>query len=308
MPNKNDPAEIKKRMIEVCTKINKQHGDGTTYTLGHTGNLEITRWSTGIEDLDNIIGGGMPCGRSVEVFGAEGAGKTSLCYHLLARQALSVVIPIEGTFDAKRAKLFGNSTRNLVVCRARYGEDALNFMSQFIRTGVPLICLDSIAACTPYEEIEKMVKAINKGTDFDSRIGGIARLFGKYLHDLSVQIELYGTTLIFTNQLRDKIGGMPTFGANESTPGGRQLKHEFSLRLKTARKAWIEIPNKNPANVAAQERVGMIQKIRVEKSKVSNPFGECEVPMFFDRGYVSFSEVETIRKELMKESREKYKC
>lgn len=304
MSKHRDPADIKKALMAVSSNINKQQGDGTVYTM-KSANRNVKRWSTNIKDLDAIIGGGMPEGRIVEIYGAEGAGKTSLLYHLLGLHSLAVDIPIEGTFDAERAKVFGNTTSNLIICRAKYGEDALNAMSQFIRTGVPIIGLDSIPACIPREDVEKLAKSVTKGSDFEVRLGGIPRLMGKYLHDLSVQAEVHGCTLVFVNQVRDIIGGMG-FGETIRTPGGRMLLHEYSLRLRVARRAWIEIPNKNPAIVAQRIKVGMIQKIRVTKSKVSNPMGECEVPMFFHKGYVDWDDVKPIRNELMKQSRELY--
>jgi RecA/RadA recombinase len=89
------------------------------------------------------------------------------------------------------------------------------------------------------------------------------------------------------------------FGEKTDTPGGRKLKHACSLRIQVARKAWIEIPNKNPHNSAATEKIGLIMKCKVVKSKVSNPQGECEIPLFFDRGFVSFDDVPSIRKEIM---------
>lgn len=307
MPKITDPNDIKKKLMLVSQNINKQQGDGTVYTLGHASDkLKIRRWSTGIDDLDEIIGGGMPYGRIIEVFGGEGAGKTTLCYHLMAKQLFAIDIPIEGTFDAERAKIFGNTTSNLLICRAKYGEDALSAMGQYIRTGVPLIVLDSIPACIPREDIEKMAKAVGKSDDFETRMGGIPRLFGKYLHDLSVQAEIMDCTLIFVNQIRDKMGAM-MFGEKTDTPGGHLLRHEYSLRLQVARRAWIEIPNKNPSITANTEKVGMIQKIKVVKSKISNPMGECEVPIFFDRGYVSFDDIDTIRKEIMEERKERFK-
>lgn len=301
----NDPAEIKRRLMAVSKNLNANLGDGTVYTLGKSDSLKIKRWSTGITDLDNIIGGGMPCGRLIEVFGGEGAGKTTLCYHLMARHHFAVDIPIEGTFDPARARVFGNTPSNLLVCRAKYGEDAMSAISQFVRTGVPIICLDSIPSCIPKEDIEKMAKAVNKGQDFDTRLGGIPRLMSKYLHDICVQAEMYDTSIVFVNQIRDKMGAL-LFGEKTDTPGGHLLRHMYSLRLQVARRSWIEVPNKNPSITANTEKVGMVMKIKVVKSKVSNPMGECEVPLFFDRGFVSWDDVEEIRKELMKKNRDLY--
>jgi len=299
-----DAKEIKARLAEVSATINKQQGQGTVYTMS-TANLNIQRWSTGIADLDAIIGGGMPRGRLVEVFGGESAGKTSLLYHLSAQQPYVVMIPIEGTFSAERARVFGNTPSNLIICRSKYGEGAMSAISQYIKTGVPLIGLDSVPACVPQEDVEKMARAISKGQEFDPRMGGIPRLMGKYIHDLSVQSEIMGTTLIFINQIRDIINAMG-FGETVKTPGGHLLLHEYSLRLKVARKAWIEIPNKNPAITSTSEKVGMIQKIKVVKSKISNPQGECEIPMFFHKGYVPWDEVDLVRKELMQQRREEF--
>ena len=146
---------------------------------------------------------------------------------------------------------------------------------------------------------------MEKNQDHETRLGGVPRLMGKYIHDISVQAELHGTTVIFINQIRDVIGGFG-FGETVKTPGGHLLLHAYSVRLKVARRAWIEIPNKNPAIVSPKLKVGMVQKIRVVKSKVGNPMGECEVPMFFDRGYVSWDDVKPIRNELMKKQREQF--
>ena len=130
-------------------------------------------------------------------------------------------------------------------------------------------------------------------------------MMNKYLPTVEEIIEVTGTSIIFVNQVRDKIGAM-MFGEKTDTPGGRKLKHACSLRIQVARRAWIEIPNKNPHNSAANEKVGFIMKCKVVKSKVSNPQGECEIPCFFDRGFVSFDDVPIIRKELMKQRAEQY--
>lgn len=303
MAKYTDPADIKKAIMAVSANINKQQGEGTVCTM-RTADKNIKRWSTKIKDLDEILGGGMPEGRMVEIFGAEGAGKTSLLHHLTALHPYAVNIPIEGTFDAARAKAFGNTTANLIVCRAKYGEDAMIAMSQYIRTGIPIIGLDSVPSCIPREDVEKLAKAVSKNQDHETRLGGVPRLMGKYLHDLSVQAELFGTTLVFINQIRDIIGA--TWGETVKTPGGHLLLHAYSVRLKVARRAWIEIPNKNPSVVSPNEKVGIIQKIKVVKSKVGNPMGECEIPMFFDRGYVSWDDVKPIRNELMKKRKEQF--
>ena len=290
----------KEMIIELCKRINQKEGDGTIYSLGSKyANMKIPRWSTGIEDLDAIIGGGMPEGRVVEIFGAEGSGKTSLLYHLASLHDLALDIPIEGTFDAARAKVFGNRPKQLLIYRASYGEDAMNKTLQFARAGIPLIGIDSVPSLIPKEDAEKVYKAADRGTIEEQRIGGTARLLTKHLPEIESVIEKTGTTLIMVNQVRDKMNAM-LFGEKTDTMGGRKLKHACSLRIQVARKSWIEIPNKDPRNSASKEKVGIIVKCRIVKSKVCNPMGECEIPLFFDRGFVSFADLKDVRAELMK--------
>lgn len=296
----------KKAIINLCNQINKKEGEGSIYSIGSKhANLKINRWSTGIEDLDNIIGGGVPEGRVIEIFGPESSGKTTLLYHLCAMHNLALDIPIEGTFDAERAKIFGNRKGQLLIYRARYGEDAFNKTIKFAKAGIPLIGIDSVPSMIPKEDAEKVLKSADKDSIEEQRIGGTARLINKYLPVIEEIIEVTGTTLIFINQVRDKMNAM-LFGEKTDTPGGRKLKHSASLRIQVARKEWIEIPNKNPSNSATTEKIGLVMKCKVVKSKVCNPMGECELLLFFDRGFVSFDDKDKIRKEIMKQRAEQY--
>lgn len=296
----------KKAIISLCNSINKKEGEGSIYSIGSkNANLKINRWSTGIEDLDAIIGGGIPEGRIVEIFGAESSGKTTLLYHLCGLHELCLDIPIEGTFDAERAKVFGNRQKQMLIYRAKYGEDALNKTIKFAKAGIPLIGIDSVPSMTPKEDAEKVLKSAEKDSIEEQRIGGTARLLNKYLPTVEEIIEVTGTTVIFINQVRDKMNAM-LFGEKTDTPGGRKLKHACSLRIQVARRAWIEIPNKDPRNSAKTEKIGLIMKCKVVKSKVSNPMGECEIPLIFDRGFVSFDEVPNIRKEIMKQRAQQF--
>ena len=297
----------KEAIIKLCNEINRNEGEGSIYSIGSkNANLKINRWSTGIEDLDNIIGGGMPEGRVIEIFGPEGSGKTSLLYHLCGLHNLTLDIPIEGTFDAQRAKVFGNRPKQLLIYRAKYGEDAFNKTIKFAKEGIPLIGIDSVPSMVPKEDAEKVLKSAERDSIEEQRIGGTARLINKYLPVIEEIIEITGTTLIFINQVRDKMNAM-LFGEKTDTPGGRKLKHACSLRIQVARKSWIEIPNKSPFNTATSEKVGLIMKCKVVKSKISNPMGECEIPLFFDRGFVSFDDVASIRKEIMAQHNEMYR-
>lgn len=300
------PKTDKEAIVRLCNQINKKEGEGSIYTIDSKfANLKIPRWSTGIEDLDAIIGGGMPEGRVIEVYGPEASGKTTLLYHLCGLQPLALDIPVEGTFDAARAKVFGNKPKQLLVYRAKFGEDALNKTIQFARTGIPLIGIDSVPSLVPKDDAEKVLKSAERDTIEEQRIGGTARLLNKYLPMIEEIIETTGTTLMFINQVRDKMNAM-MFGEKTDTPGGRKLKHSCSIRIQVARRQWIEIPNKDPRNTARNEKVGLVMKFRVTKSKVCNPMGECEVPLFFDRGFVSFDDVTPIRKELMKKRAEEF--
>ncbi len=296
----------KEQIIKLCSSINKKEGEGSIYSIGSKhANLKINRWSTGIEDLDAIIGGGIPEGRTIEIFGPESSGKTTLLYHLMAMNSLALDIPVEGTFDADRAKIFGNRPKQLLVYRAKFGEDAMNKTIHFAKAGIPVIGIDSVPSLVPKEDAEKVLKSADRDSIEEQRIGGTARLLNKYLPTIEEIIEVTGTSVIFINQVRDKMNAM-MFGEKTDTPGGRKLKHSCSLRIQVARRAWIEIPNKNPYNSAANEKVGFIMKCKVVKSKVCNPMGECEIPCFFDRGFVSFDDVKQIRKELMKQRAEQF--
>lgn len=285
----------------LCKDIEKKSGKGSIFTTGKETRLNIPRWSSQIEALDNIIGGGMPKGRVIEIYGPESSGKTSLVYWLMSLHKLGLYIPIEGTYDEDRAMSIGVKKKQMLVYRANYGEEALNAVIKFAKTGIPIICIDSVPACQPKEDIDKLEKDVSN----EARIGGVARLFSRALPTIVHVCEETGTTLILVNQVRDKMNAM-LFGEKEDTPGGRAIKFYSSVRIKVARRAWIEIPNKNPAVSSDSEKVGIIMKAKVSKSKVSNPYGEAELPFFFDRGFVGYEDIKPIRSELMKKRKEEY--
>ncbi len=290
-----------KEIQSICREMEKKSGKGSIFLTGKNVGLSIPRWSTAIEDLDSLVGGGFPKGRIVEIYGAESSGKTSLIYWLMSLHKLGVYIPIEGTYDEERAISLGVKPKQMIVYRAEYGEEALNAVVKFAKAGVPIIAIDSVPACQPKEDADKF----EKGAENEARIGGVARLFSKMLPTIQRICEQSGTTLILVNQVRDKMNAM-LFGEKEDTPGGRAIKFYSSIRIKVARRAWIEIPNKNPAVSSNNEKVGLIMKAKITKSKVSNPFGEAELPFFFDRGFVSFDDVKPIRNEIMKKRKEQY--
>lgn len=286
---------------KLCREVEKKSGKGSIFMIGKESNMQIPRWSTSIESLDKLIGGGMPYGRIVEIFGPESSGKTSLVYWLMSLHKLGLYIPIEGTYDEDRAMQIGVKRKQMIVHRANYGEEAINDVIKFAKAGIPIIALDSVPACQPKDDIDK----IEKDVQSENRIGGVARLFSKSLPVIVRACEESGTTLILVNQVRAKMDAM-LFGEKDDTPGGRAIKFYSSIRIKVARRAWIEIPNKNPAISSQSEKVGIIMKAKVVKSKVSNPFGEAELPFFFDRGFVSYEDINGIRKEIMKKRKEEF--
>ena len=292
------------QIMELCKGIENKQGKGSIYSLGSkAANAGIPRWSTYIEDLDAVLGGGMPKGRMVEIFGPESSGKTSLAYHLGSLHKMCLFIPAEGTFDIDRAKLFGNKPKQMLVYRdCKHAEDIRDKTMQFSKAGIPLVIIDSVPGMVPKAQYEQVEKDIEK----QPQRGQLAALFSRTLKNLNDIIEVSGTTVVFINQVRDKMDAL-MFGEKTQTPGGHALRHYASVRIQVGRRAWIDVPNKNPANTADAEKVGIITKCKVVKSKICNPFGECELPMFFSRGYVSHDDIKPIRLEIMQQNKEIYK-
>lgn len=291
----------RKKLIATLKELEKEYGSGSIYSLdSNKAILDIPRWSTGLEDLDKIIGGGMPYGRIIEISGPESAGKTSLAYHLMAQHEIAVDIPVEGTFDNERAKVFGNRKGQLFIRRAEYGEQCLESVMAFADAGVPCVVIDSVPHMIPRKQFEE------PDMEKENQLGRIAAMLSANLPKVALRCEKTMTSLILINQMRDVIGGM-LFGPKTHTPGGWALKHACSLRLQVNRVSWIKVPNKNPKNSANEEAVGIVMKVKVLKSKVCNPLGECVLTMFFDRGFVPNDEMKTIRKEIMKQRNEEYK-
>lgn len=301
----------KEAIIKYCSELNKSAKEGSVYHMGCKDDesvLDVDRWSTGLHDLDYVLGGGVPYGRIIEVFGAEGGGKTSLCLHLCAQNELCLYIPKEQRFNIQRAKIFGNRKKQLLVDNtAKYGENAFNHMIHFSQDGMPLIVLDSVPSMQSYADAEKIKKAArNDEKDVNLRVGGISGLFTNYLPVLTEVVEQTGTTVIFVNQIRDKMNALP-FGDNITTPGGHALKHYSTIRLQVARKAWIEIPNYCPMSTETKEKIGAIIKVKAVKNQVAPPMRECELVLFFDRGFVGYDSLEEVRKEIMTERKKKWK-
>ena len=147
-----------KEIQSICKDLEKKSGKGSVFLTGKNSTLKIPRWSTNIKALDDLIGGGMPKGRIIEIFGPESSGKTSLVYWLMSLHSLGCYIPIEGTYDEERAKSIGVKPKQMIVYRANYGEEALNAVIKFAKAGIPIIAIDSVPACQPKEDIDKIEK------------------------------------------------------------------------------------------------------------------------------------------------------
>lgn len=287
--------------LEKMQKVQK----GQIVTLGDETALQIDRWSTGIEDLDKIIGGGMPYGRIVEIFGAESSGKTTLMHHLTSLHEIALNIPAEGTFDAERAKLFGNTSENLHIYRSQIGEDAMNMMCKCAKMGYPLVVLDTVAAIRPKEELTKLEANVDKNRNDAQKVGGAAGVLARYIPHLNMYCESTGTTAILVNQVRDKFdAGM--FGEKTKAFGGHIIPHYASIRLQTYRRGNITIPNYDKSLAHKEEVIGIYIKIKVVKSKICNPNGVCEIPYFYERGFVSWADADDVRAQIMLEHKEKY--
>lgn len=257
-------------LAKVLERLEARHGKGIVHKLGSSRAKKLDRWLSGVPQLDAIIGGGMPKGRIVEIFGKESAGKTSLLYQLMGQHSVRGFLDMEGTVDEGHAAVFGNAVgSNFLLSRPYFGEAAWDIAIGLAEAGVPLIGIDSVPAMTPRAVFEK------KDASEESRIGAVASMMAKLLPVLAAQCDRTGSTVVFINQLRENIGGF-AWGEQEHTPGGRALKHWASLRLQLGHRGFI---TKKAA------KVGMITKVRVRKSKVSEPEGVCEIQHIWGKGF-----------------------
>ncbi|MFP4022396.1 MAG: recombinase RecA [Candidatus Paceibacterota bacterium] len=263
--NQEDP--LKNTIEEIKTKF----GDEAIMKLGERPKLDVNVISTGSTGLDHALGvGGLPKGRIIEVFGPESSGKTTICLHVVAeaqkKGGIAAFVDTEHALDPEYSKKLGVNISDLLISQPDTGEQALEIVESLVRSGnIDVVVIDSVAALTPKDEIEGEMGA--------HHVGKQARLMSQALRKLTAITARTNTMVIFTNQIRMKIGVY--FGSPETQPGGKALKFYSSVRLDIRRIAQIK---------KGEEIMGGRVRVKVVKNKVASPFGQTEFDLMYNEG------------------------
>ena len=277
MANKVEKSSGREKALEAAlAELTRRFGEGTLVRLGDARHLHVDVVPTGSLAVDIALGvGGIPRGRITEIYGPESSGKTTLCLHLIAeaqrRGGICAFVDMEHALDPSYAQRIGVDLEKLYISQPDTGEQALEITESLVRSGaLDVVVVDSVAALVPRAEIEGEMGA--------SHVGLMARLMSQALRKLAGVIKQSNTVVMFTNQLREKVGVM--FGSPETTTGGRALKFYASVRLDIRRIQTIK---------QSGEAIGNRVRVRVTKNKVAAPFKEGEFDIMFNEGGISRS-------------------